>query len=320
MHIFISSNRFISVVSLFFLSTILNLSSNKCYGQNLVNWVGGTSSDYFTKSNWSDPTIDFTNIGAVTLVVGVGVPNNCSHAGGSSAITYRPSKFNTLTGSSFTIRGLLYPNNNDSLNGNITLNTGADLNIRNIAYIGRNSSAVITHNGGNLTTKYAFNIAIGTSGSNVTYDLAGGNIYAGTDLNVANGTGLTAIINIIGGTVNISGNLNIGINGRIYISGVGVLKMTGNKVAQLNGLITDGRLFCTTGKTLSIVYDGINTTASIPQNPNRMITEYPDSVVLRTTNIVCTIEKKSGNILSYRFKGVEFKDNLGRELPYQTKA
>ncbi|MBC7721649.1 MAG: T9SS type A sorting domain-containing protein [Pedobacter sp.] len=270
-----------------------------------ITWLGGANTDYFTKANWSDNTVDFANIASTTINVGAGSTYDCAHAGGNANTSYRPSKLNKFTAGTFTVAGILYPNNSDSINGNIILKPGADFNIRNIVYLGRNSTATVTMFGGNFTSKYAFNIAIGNSGSNATVTINGGSIFAGTDLNLANGTGLTARINITGGTVNIPGNLNIGTGGSFFISGVGTLKMTGNKVTQLNGLIADGRLTCTVGKILVVTYDGTNTIAAIPQNPNSMITEYPDSVVLKTTNLVCSIEKNSGNILSYRYKGIE---------------
>lgn len=279
------------------------------------NWVGSVSTDYFNKYNWSDTTINFTLLTSTTLQIGPGSPYNCTLVGGNSSNTnYRPNRLNTLTGGVFTVSGAVYPNNNDSLNGSLVLGASADLNIRNIAYIGNKTNAIVTINGGKLSTKNGAVMATGTGGS-ATLTLNGGSFNVGgggsnMDLTMANAAGLTAQLNIIGGSVNIARNLVIGNGGHIHISGIGFLKVAGDKTVQLNGLVADGRLTCTPGKTLSIVYDGTNTIASIPQNPNSMITEYPDSVVIKSGVIVVNIDKSSAHIQSYRYRGFELSNDM----------
>ncbi len=271
-----------------------------------VNWVGGTSNAYFTAANWNPSTNPAALTQNEVMMIGLGSPNNCVHSGGSGSNSYRPNKLNTLTGSTLTVNGLLYFWNSDSLNGTININNGGDFNNRNIGYFGRNTNVVITvASGGSFTTKNACNIAFGNAGATATVNLNGGAMWAGTDLNVANAAGLTATINVSGGSVNVTSNLNIGTNGLIYITGIGLLKMTGDKRTVINNYITAGKITCTTGKTLTVTYDGVNTIAQISQNVNSMITEYPDSVTLKTTNLVCTFDKNTGNIISYRFKGKE---------------
>src|SRR5687768_16669417 len=72
----------------------------------VVNWIGGTSSDYYTKNNWSNNTIDFANFTGVTLMIGPGNPNNCVHVGGNSSnVNYRPAKLNVLGTGTFTMSG-----------------------------------------------------------------------------------------------------------------------------------------------------------------------------------------------------------------------
>ncbi len=84
------------------------------------NWEGDVSADYFNKQNWSDTTLNFTSLNAWTLRIGAGSPNNCVLNGGNSSnVNYRPGRLNTLGGCTFTVNGAVYPNNNDSLNGNI---------------------------------------------------------------------------------------------------------------------------------------------------------------------------------------------------------
>ncbi|MEO7311198.1 MAG: polysaccharide lyase family protein [Chitinophagaceae bacterium] len=274
------------------------------------NWIGSVSSDYFNKYNWSDTLINFTALTSSTLQIGAGSPNNCILVGGNSSnVNYRPARINTLTGGIFTCNGAVYPNNNDSINGTLVLNAPADLNIRNILYVGNKTSGTVIINGGKLSTKNGAVMASGTGGA-ATVTMYGGSFNVGgggvnMDLTMANVAGQTAQLSLLGGGCIIARNLVIGAGGNIHITGIGFLKVAGDKTAQLNNLIGDGRLSCTTGKTLAVVYDGTNTTASIPQDANSMITEYPDSVVLKTANLICVIEKTSGNIVSYRYKGVE---------------
>jgi hypothetical protein len=285
-------------------------SINNSTAQNLVNWVGSVSTDYFNAKNWSDTTIVFSNMNNNHLTIGAGSPNACLLVGGNlSNVAYRPGKLNVASNGNFTCSGIVYPNGSDSLNGNIILNATADFNNRNISYIGNRANCNLTINGGKLTSKNGTVIATGTGGS-ATVTLNGGSLSVGSgganmDLTIANATGLSAQLNINGGAVSIARNLVIGAGGRINITGIGYLKVAGDKRVQLNGLIADGRLTCTAGKTLSATYDGTNTIVAIPQNGNSMITEYPDSVVLKTGNLVCTVQKSTGNIISYRFKGVE---------------
>ena len=284
-----------------------------------VNWTGATSSAYFTSTNWNPATNPAALVQTENMFIGNGSPGNCVHSGGSALNPYRPNKINVLSGATFTVNGTMYAWNSDSLNGTIVINSPADFSSRNIFYVGRNGSAVMNINGGKISSKNAFYIAIGTSGSNATVNMPGGSLTAGTNLDLANGAGLTGRINITGGAVVVPGNLNIGTGGGIFISGIGFLKMTGDKSTQLNSLVADGRLSCTPGKTLVVTYDGTYTFAQIPQDPNGMITEYPDSVVLKTTNLICVIEKNTGNVLSYRYKGVETVANKpadGRKYMY----
>ena len=290
---------------------ILVLMSLQLQAQTINTWVGNVSTNYFNKLNWSDTNIVFSTLTSTTILIGAGAPNDCLLVGGNNSnVNYRPARLNTLTGAMFTLNGAVFPNNNDSLNGTIILNSSAaELNIRNIGYIGYNSTANITVNSGYISTKNGMFMGTGSGGS-ATVTLNGGAIYAGgggvnMDLTMGNNSGSTAQLNILGGSVTINRNLIISTNSFIHITGLGILKIGGDKRSQLAGLISDGRLNCTTGKSLAVTYDGTNTLAQIPQNPLGMITEFSDSVVLKTTNLICVIDKNTGNVISYRYKGVE---------------
>jgi hypothetical protein len=295
--------RAFPLVSCYLLLPVLALTQT-------ISWVGNTSTNYFSKYNWSDTTINYSALTSTTLMIGAGNPYSCIHTGGNSSnVNYRPAKLNTLADGNFTVKGGLYTNGNDSLNGTVVLNAPADLNIRNIAYIGRSAHADVTITGGALSTKNGMYIATGTGGS-ATVTVSGGSLNAGgggsnMDLNLANGAGLSAQLHITGGTVRIARNLNIGAGGSIFISGIGLLQIAGDKTAQLNALVADGRLTCPAGKTLSITYNGTNTVVTIPQNPNSMMREYSDYITLDNGIIFATIDKNTSNIISLKVNGVE---------------
>ncbi|WP_165958147.1 polysaccharide lyase family protein [Segetibacter sp. 3557_3] len=280
------------------------------------NWTGKVNTDYFNRQNWADTNINFANVTSTRLRIGQGSPHAAVLNGGNASnINYRPDRLNTLGGGTFTCNGAVYPNNNDSLNGTVVLNAPADLNIRNNAYIGNREAAFLTINGGSLTSKNAMFIGTNTNGSAIV-SVAGGSLNAGSggvnmDLNLAITNGSTAQLSITGGSVRILRNLVIGTGGSISISGIGLMQVAGNKVVQLQALVADGRLSTTPGKTLIIDYDGVNTSVFLSLNPNSMLREYGDSVVLNNGIIRARIEKRSGDILSLKYNGVEQLNQIG---------
>ena len=307
---FAQKSRLNKLVAFCLLLSLSCFSNSKLFAQT-VNWVGGTSTDYFTVTNWSDTTIKFSSIASTTLNIGPGKPNYCYLAGGSTATAYRPSRLNTQVGAQFTVAGTVYPANIDSLNGTIEILSGADFNCRGNVFSGINGRVTINMLGGKLTSKAAMYFATGTAGSSAVINANGGSINVGTNLYLASGTGLQATLNISGAGVSIGGSLNIGDSANIFIEGIGFLKIGGNDTAQLNALVANGQLTCPVGKTLSITYNATTntTTAQLPFNSNSMIREYPDSVVLSTGKVTCVIDKNSANVLSYRYGNVETVSN-----------
>ncbi|HSC39370.1 MAG TPA: hypothetical protein VLD19_15915, partial [Chitinophagaceae bacterium] len=201
---------------------LATVSSIYCTAQT-VPWTGSTSSSYFTTTNWNPVTNPAALAQTEIFMIGAGSPNNCIHSGGNAANAYRPAKLNTLSGGNFTCNGTLYPWASDSLNGTVTINAPGDFSSRNIVYIGRSGSATININSGSLSSKNGMLIATGTTGATATVTVSGtinvGGGGSNMDLSLANGTGLSAWLNINGGTVNIARNLLIGTDGHIFISG-----------------------------------------------------------------------------------------------------
>ena len=302
LHIFMGKVR----LSLIF--AVAFLFSGISYAQ--VNWVGSVSSDYFNVNNWSDPTINFSAIGNTDLVI-TG-PNPCLHKGGSSSSGFQPKSITVNSDALFTVKGILYPFAANYLNGTIIVDSAvADFNVRTSTsapntYIGRDAPSTFMLKNGKFSTRGILNIGYGDINGVATVTVSGGTMTSGTHLNVANvNTGARATINITGGTVFVNNNLTIGTNGSIYISGLGLLKLAGDKQTSVNTYISNGKITCPVDKTLSVTYDGVNTSVTIAQNPNSMLTEYSSYVILKNSVLEARIDKGSGNIQSLKVNGKE---------------
>ncbi|MCJ8163892.1 polysaccharide lyase family protein [Pontibacter sp. E15-1] len=292
------------------IAMLLSLFSTQAFSQT-ADWVGSVSTDYFDVANWSQP-VDFANISSTTLVIRPGAPHYPVHSGGSATTNSRPDRVNIAPDGNLTVNGTLYPWNNDYINGTLTVNAPADLNMRRDMYVATeaNTNATITINGGSVSTKYAVRASTGAA-SHTTLTVAGGALWVGTDLALATTEGTTADLNVSGGTANILGRLYVGAGGKIHISALGMLKVAGDQRTQLNDLVTAGQLTVQAGKTLDISFDGTNTAAAIYQDPNSMIREYANEVVLSNGVLTARIDKATSNITSLKLNDVEQLNVLG---------
>lgn len=291
---------FCMVALLFF--SIINTSLAQTY-----TWVGSVSTDFYDANNWSDTSIDFSaDVQSKIFVVGTGSPNNPINIGlGSDVTIKRPNYFNTITNANVIITGTYVPWNSNSLNGVITLNASAKLNVRNIIYLGKGESGTLNLNSGSISSKNAFYIGNGTGGNGLA-NVNAGTLYAGTYLEVGTGTGSpTGNLNISGGTVDVTTAVNIGTNGQIFISGLGQLIVTGDKKTALETHIANGKITCPAGNALDVVFNGTRTTVSIYQDPNRMIQEYTNYIILKNGILEAKIQKGTSNIQSLKINGVE---------------
>ncbi|OCB71739.1 hypothetical protein FBGL_11050, partial [Flavobacterium glycines] len=274
------------------------------------NWVGGVSSDFYDVNNWDNNTINFASLNAANIVIGVGNPNNPTNIGhsGADVSAKRPSTFTTNSGANVIVTGTFYPNGVSTMNGIVTVNGSADFNNRNYVYIGKAATAVMNINSGKVSSKYTFFVGK-DAGGNGTVNVNGGTLYAGStgfNLEVGTGTGNPiGNLNITGGTVDVASAVNIGTNGQIYISGLGQLVVTGDKKTALESYISSGKLICPSGQSLAVAYNGSRTTVTVSQDPNRMIQEFSDYIILKNGKIEAKIWKGSSNIQSLKINGVE---------------
>lgn len=273
-----------------------------------TNWIGAVDTNFYNVNNWSNTAIDFSNIQSETLVIGAGSPNNPIQTGGNANnVSYRPGALNILAGANATFNGVLLPWNSDSFNGTITLNAPADLNIRNIVYLGKSANGTLNLNGGAIHSKNQFYIGYGTGGNGIA-NVLGGTIYAGTYLEVGTspgGTNPTGVLTIDGGTVEVPSGVNIGTNGSIHIAGLGALIITGNHTTSINNYISSGKITSPVNTTLVADFDGSRTTVAISQDPNRLIKEYASYIILDNGILEARIDKATSNIESLKVNGVE---------------
>jgi len=295
-------------LSICFLSLLFFSIVSSSFAQTYT-WVGGVSTDYFNVNNWDNTTFDFATLNSANLVIGAGSPYNPINVGhsGNDLIIKRPGLFTTNVGANIIITGTLFPYNDANLNGTVTVNGSANFNGRKYVYLGKTATGILNMNSGSFNSNYAFYIGNGTGG-NGTANVAGGTLYANMSLEVGTGTGNpVGNLNITGGTVDVKTAINIGTNGHVFISGIGQLIVTGDKTTALQAYVDSGKITCTAGKSLAIVYNSTSarTTVNISQNPNSMVTEYPSYIILKNGIIEAKIEKNTSNIMSMKINGVE---------------
>jgi len=315
--LFFSKFRFQTLPFLLFFITIQAVNAQ-------VTWLGNVNTDYFNVSNWSNTSVNFAAIDGTDIIINGSNP--CVHKGGSANTTYRPKSLTVNAGAIFTVKGILYPNAADYLNGTITIDSSAaDLNIRSAtaapnAYVGRDAAANITINSGKLSTRYALQLGYGNASGNAQVVVNGGSITSGTHLYIANvTTGAQAKLSITGGTVYVTNNLVIGTSGSLFISGLGLLQLTGDKQSVVNGYISSGKITCPEGKTLSVTYDGTNTKVAVNQT-SKLMREYSDYVILDNGIVVAKLAKGSGNIMSLKVNGKELVATVNAANPTRIGA
>jgi hypothetical protein len=291
------------LIMLFF--AFINFSNAQTY-----NWVGGVDTDFYNVNNWDNTSIDFANLNYANLTIGAGSPYNPINVGhsGADALNKRPGVFTTNVGANIIITGTFYPNNASNLNGTITLNDSPTFNNRNYVYLGKGAVGVMNLNSGSVYSKYSFFIGK-DAGGNGELNVAGGTLYAGStgfNLEVGTGTGNPiGNLNITGGTVDVTATVNIGTNGHVFISGIGQLIVTGDKKTVLEDYILNGKITCPSGQSLAVDYNGSRTSVTISQDPNRMIQEFADYIILKNGVIEAKILKNNSDIRSLKINGVE---------------
>ncbi len=272
---------------------VASLSSNPLFAQT-ATWVGNVSKSYADANNWNPTTFNPMDASSTTITIGAGSPNNPTHTGdNSNPVTRRPSRLNTTIDAYLTVAGKLYPNNSDVLNGTIDIIAGGDFNVRNVAFVGNGGKGTVTVlAGGTFTSKNAMYVGRNAGGNGVL-NVWGGAVYA-TDIQVATNTA-TGLIN--------------------FKTVSGTITVTGDKKSYFEGLVTAGKMTIESGRTFSIVYNATaNTTVvSVYQDPNSLLKEQGNNVILENSTVRATIAKNSGQIVSCLYNGVEMVSTSGNK-------
>ncbi|WP_281637483.1 hypothetical protein [Flavobacterium marginilacus] len=233
----------------------------------IINWTGGTDTNFYNVKNWDNTSIDFANLITVDLIIGAGSPNNPANLGftGTETMAKRPRTFTTNTGANITITGTFFPNGLSTLNGTINVDAlAAQFSMRNTAYLGKGTSGMLNINAGKVLVKNALYIGNATGGNGLVTVNSGTSLEIGNSLEIGTGVGdPIGDLRIKGGTVSVETALNIGPNGHAFISGTGKLIVTGNKEAVIKSYIKSRAVSCTVGKTLEVLFDGTKTTVRI---------------------------------------------------------
>jgi len=287
------SNRFFmrKINQLFLIAAFLLLSAGFSSAQTHT-WVGSVSNEFFNADNWnpSNWTPDVPN--AADVLIGKGNPYNPTFIQGGGRTEQRYGHVNTTGEANFTINGALYSWNNDSINGYVNIKQYAELNIRNIGYIGRSDSGNVVVSG-SLTTKYDLYVGTGTSGKgNLTID--DGAVYIGRTLYIGNN----------------------GATGHIKITGLGGLHCTGNVTSKFQSWVDDGTIDTDSGDSLKVAYNSANdeTSVTVVRNLTGMVKEYDTYVVLDNGIIKATINKGNAKVTSLKVNGVETVSQSGRHV------
>ncbi|WP_370476307.1 hypothetical protein [Tamlana flava] len=239
-----------------------------------ITWTGAVDSVFVNAANWDlgvipngahDVVIDSTTIKPfyITSLMDAGNGDNyVNHLNGS--------------GGTLTLEGpmLVYAGGGNYFGGNLTLNDGADLNIRNQGRFGlAGNPSVITVNGGLLNTKNQ--LIIGESGD-CTFNINGGEVTSTTNGVILGGYAGNGKLNLNGGTLTVAGGFAINEagagTGELFING-GTLMIAGNQETWASDYVAAGKITCRPGRLIGAAYDsGTDMTLVVSYDPGNDVT------------------------------------------------
>lgn len=192
-------------------------------------WIGTTSGDWFTGTNWSgnaaptgidNVTIDTTTPNAATI--------NSGTTGNAQDITVGNNATGSLSltnGSGLYLGGFTYLGRNTGSSGTLTFSgTGSGLNTSNNVYVGYDGHGTLGLRDGAAVSGFYMLVGLNTGSSGaLTVDGTNSSISLNNDLHVGvSGTGTVAVTN--GGAINSSQLIigtNAGASGTVTVDGAG---------------------------------------------------------------------------------------------------
>ncbi|GAB3648453.1 hypothetical protein GCM10028791_12240 [Echinicola sediminis] len=250
-----------------------------------LHWKGEADTDFWNAANYASGTAPG---GGAEVNIGPGNPYNPIFTGNSNRNRF--SRINTLEGGELTVDGLLMSWGSDVLNGTVIVNDGRELNVRSHGYIGKEGNGRVEVRGGSFYTRQNLYLGYGAGGNGTLY-IEDGVVQPGEYFFIGEG----------------------GAQGNVILKGAAQLKLRGDMQAQVaswvdQGTIAPERSF----DQLVWEYDaGANRTIiSIYQDPNSLLKEYPNEIVLENDYVHARIIKRNAHISSYQLKGREMAGDI----------
>ncbi|WP_152547382.1 rhamnogalacturonan lyase family protein, partial [Flavobacterium seoulense] len=257
------SNLLRGIAMVFFLGTF-----NGMYGQTTYTWVGGTSSDFSTFSNWNPVPSAFTTSDIFNIPA---TGNNDNQIVNSAAINCR--QITLGKGVTFdAVKNITTPSSaTTSVNGTLNINA-ATVNSAKL-YIGNSSSApgIINVNaGGNLTGNNVWRLGVSAAG---TININGGTMTLGAAGNLSLGysSSHAGVINVNSGKLNVNytsfSSLSINSTGLITID-AGSIVIPGDQTAAVQSFVSANKIKASgaalaAGKPISSKYDFESNTTTV---------------------------------------------------------
>ncbi|MFI1773441.1 hypothetical protein [Thalassobellus citreus] len=241
----------------------------KSTGDNidLITWTGAEDTDFLNPNNWDLGVIpnEFDDVQIETSanapVLGSSLRSIDSDNNFLQGVI---SHLYGRSGTALTIAAPLaiYGGSGNYMGGDLTLEDGADVNIRNQArFGGSNDPSLVNINGGILNSK---NYLIVGDNGDCEFNVNGGEVTStgqGIILGGYNGYGA---VNLNGGSMKLKG---LAIDGRADRAGAGHITIDGGSLivvgdqrGELEGLIADGKIKAAPGKDIVSSFDFTNTT------------------------------------------------------------
>jgi hypothetical protein len=167
--------------------------------------------------------------------------------------------------------------------GTLNVNKGIGTDSWTIVAYAAADTAIITMDGGTITTDNRFYIGFGGNG---TLNMNGGTLNPGGTFGIGSGEGLATsrgTVNLAGGTINVTGtfvmsNISGGL-GKLDITG-GTLNLTGDRSALITGYVTSGYIVAFNGSgDVVVTLSGGNTIVTGAVNPYKARWPKPGSNV-----------------------------------------
>ncbi|MGY5356175.1 rhamnogalacturonan lyase family protein [Wenyingzhuangia sp. IMCC45467] len=260
-----------------------------------LTWLGITSNNFAIASNFNHGVLP---TGSDELKI----PNMVNDP---QITTNHPGKYvNNITLESeanLTVSAQLWTYNRSYFSGTVTVNTGADFNLRNRVDFGVKANSVLNVNGGTINSRSYMSLGFGYD---VEANINGGLLSSESDMFLGKYGG-DATVNINSGNVTVR-SISIYDGSEINID-TGVLTLTGgNYTSNITAYVNDAKIIPASGKEIISSFDsntGRTTVTAVNSNSSKLSI---DVIAVGTKAYVSNVDRKA-DISVYSFTGVLVK-------------